>query len=96
MKKIIGFELNNIIKDLNYYIGIKCKSYAEFESLKFENPVRFSYLESYLYLNLEENLFTLYTLTTSQKIEAEMKNILHPIEQGPDAHVGPYNFIRIC
>lgn len=61
MKKIIGCEFDNIIEDLNQYILIKCKSnIAEFENYIFENPVRFSYLESYLYLNLEENLFTLY------------------------------------
>jgi len=35
----------------------------------FENPVRFTYLESYLYLNLEENLFTMYELTTRKPIE---------------------------
>lgn len=61
MKKIIGSELDNIIADLNSYIYIKCKSnIAEVEQFIFENPVRFSYPESYLYLNLEENLFTLY------------------------------------
>jgi hypothetical protein len=95
MKKIIGFELDNIIEDLNQYILIKCKSnIAEFENFIFENPVRFSYLESYLYLNLEENLFTLYELTTSKKIEDEMKTILHPIDN--TSNDGPYNFIRIC
>ena len=26
MKKIIGYELDNIIEDLNHYILIKCKS----------------------------------------------------------------------
>lgn len=95
MKKIIGFELDNVIEDLNQYILIKCKSnYAEFEGYIFENPVRFSYLESYLYLNLEENLFTLYELTTRKKIEEEMKTILHPIDNS--SNDGPYNFIRIC
>lgn len=39
-------------------------------------------------------MFTLYELTTREKIEAEMKTILHPIDNtSPD---GPYNFIRIC
>ena len=95
MKKIIGEELDNIINDLNQYILIKCKSnIGEIENFIFENPVRFSYLESYLYLNLEENLFTLYELTTRKKIEEEMKTILHPIENV--SNDGPYNFIRIC
>ena len=70
MKKIIGSELDNIIGDLNEYIRIKCKSNVnEFEQFIFENPVRFSYIESYVYLNLEENLFTLYELTTRDKIQ---------------------------
>jgi len=50
---------------------IKCKSnVADFEQFIFQDPVRFSYLESYLYLNLEENFFTLYELTTRDKIQA--------------------------
>lgn len=53
MKSIIDYELDNIISDLNSYIYIKCKAnISDFEALKFENPVRFSHLESYLYLNL--------------------------------------------
>jgi predicted ribosome quality control (RQC) complex YloA/Tae2 family protein len=45
MKKIIGFELDNIIEDLNQYILIKLKSNIDkFENYIFENPVRFSYL----------------------------------------------------
>ncbi len=60
----------------------------------FENPVRFTYLESYLYLNLEENLFTLYQLTTRDKIQEEMKNFLHSLNNATND--GPYNFIRIC
>ena len=43
----------------------------------FENPVRFSYLESYLYLNFEENLFTLYQLVMNKKLLEELKNSLH-------------------
>lgn len=45
----------------------------------FENPVRFSYLESYLYLNLEENLFTLYQLVMNTKLLEELKNSLHSV-----------------
>lgn len=46
-------EITNLISDMNYYIEIKCKTNAaEFEAAYFDNPVRFSYLESYLYLNL--------------------------------------------
>jgi len=97
MKTIIGFELDNIINDLNQFIIIKSRpTSVEFEGYIFENPVRFSYLESYLYLNLEENLFTLYELTTRNTIQEEMKTILHPIEIDSNSNVGPYNFIRIC
>lgn len=60
----------------------------------FRDPIRFSYLESYLYLNLEENLFTLYMLATDPKINNEMQNILHPIDATDN--IGPKNFIRIC
>lgn len=69
MKKIIGEELDNIIYDLNRYILIKYKTTVpDFETFFFNDPVRFSYIESYLYLNLEENLFTLYQLATDPKI----------------------------
>lgn len=45
MKCIIDLELDNIIEDLNWYIEIKCRANVyEFENLRFENPVRFSYL----------------------------------------------------
>lgn len=60
----------------------------------FRDPIRFSYLESYLYLNLEENLFTLYMLATDPKINNEMQNILHPLDS--TENIGPKNFIRIC
>ncbi len=80
---------------MNYFIEIKCRgNAADYENQVFENPVRFSYLESYLYLNLEENLLTLYTLVTNKKLEDEIKNYLHSSsEKGFDDH---YNFIRIC
>ena len=95
MKEIVDKELDNIINDLNGYILIKCKSnIGEIESYKFRNPIRFTYLESYLYLNLEENLFTLYKLATDQKIGEEMKGVLHPVDTGET--IGPKNFIRIC
>ena len=44
MKAIIDNELDNIITDLNYFIGIKNRSDEEFQKIKFLNPVRFSYL----------------------------------------------------
>lgn len=92
---IINHEVINIINDLNYFIDIKCKSNsAEFEGLYFENPVRFSYLESYLYLNLEENLFTLYQFVKNEKLLRELKNFLHSVKN--TSYDGPYNIIRIC
>ena len=39
-------------------------------------------MESYVYLNLEENLFTLYKLATDPKISEEMKSVLHPVDAG--------------
>ena len=54
---------------MNEYILVKSKTIiGDIENFKFENPIRFTYLESYLYLNLEENLFTLYMLATDKKI----------------------------
>jgi hypothetical protein len=95
MKAIINCEVNNIIQDLNFYIELKTKANVqEYESQVFENPIRFTYLESYLYLNLEENLFTLYELTTRKAIEEEMNNFLHSLSNAKNT--GPYNFIRIC
>lgn len=95
MKQIVGKELDNIINDLNWYILIKCKSnISEIENYMFNDAVRFTYLESYLYLNLEQNLFTLYMLATDPKIKDEMQNILHPLDNSDNT--GPKNFIRIC
>ena len=68
MGTIIKKEILNVIEDLNYFIEIKCKSTSDFEARTFENPVRFSYIESYLYLNLEENLFTLHQLVKKHEI----------------------------
>ncbi len=100
MKVISNQELANIIGDLNLYIEVKSRSNVqEYEQMRFEYPVRFSYLESYLYLNLEENLFTLYELTTRSKIESEMKKFLHSLPgegRKDEQYEGPFNFIRIC
>ena len=77
--------MDNIINDLNHYITLKTKSpetIIEIEKLKFENPIRFTYMESYLYLHLEENLFTLFMLATDKKIGEEMKSVLHPLDAG--------------
>jgi hypothetical protein len=37
----------------------------------FENPVRFSYMESYVYLNLEENFFTIFQFITREACIAD-------------------------
>ena len=95
MSSILNHELANIINDCNYFIDIKCRSNAsDFEALYFENPVRFSYLESYLYLNLEENLFTLHQLVRKPELLSELKKFLSSKKHA--SIEGPYNIIRIC
>lgn len=100
IKFIVQEELNNIITDLNYFIQIKCKQNAiEYENQYFDNPVRFSYPESYLYLNLQENLLTLYTLVTNKNLEEEIKNYLHASseKEGDNSKFdNHYKLIRIC
>ena len=45
MNKILEEEIENILKDLNYFIQIKSRTTAsDFEAKYFENPVRYSYL----------------------------------------------------
>ena len=57
---MIEREIPIIISDLDYFISMKMNSESEkFENLIFKNPVRYSYLESYFYLNFEETLFSL-------------------------------------
>ena len=58
-----------MIFDLNSYIQSKVSSKAaDYEEQTFENPVRFTYMESYLYLNLEEVLYSLYDILHHEKI----------------------------
>lgn len=56
----------------------------------FESPVRFSYLESYLYLNLEENFFTIFQLVTREACIKDMVSALN----GNEDHA--HKFIRIA
>lgn len=69
LKTIIEKELPNIIFDLNSFIQSKISSKSgDFETQMIENPVRFTYMESYLYLNLEEVLYSLYEILHHKKI----------------------------
>ncbi len=47
------------------------------ENKKFKNPVRFSYLESYHYLLIEESLFTIINLISKEKVVEEMVKYLN-------------------
>jgi hypothetical protein len=47
------------------------------ENKKFMNPVRFSYLESYHYLLVEETVFGIYNLATRDTIVNEMVKYLN-------------------
>ena len=60
LNAMIEREIPIFINDIDLFISLKANSEAEkYENLIFKNPVRFSYLESYFYLNLEEILFSL-------------------------------------
>jgi inositol 1,4,5-triphosphate receptor type 1/inositol 1,4,5-triphosphate receptor type 3 len=69
LKNILSYEVPNIIDDLNLFIGEKYSpDCAALENKKFKNPVRFTYIESYHYLLIEETLFTIYQLVGFEKL----------------------------
>lgn len=59
------YELDNWIADLNHFIEIRIK-HSDFMSVKLVNPIRFTYIDSYLYLNLEEILFSMYEVFNNE------------------------------
>lgn len=63
--------------------------------MTFESPVRFSYLESYLYLNLEENFFTIFHLITREACVRDLLIALNS-KDNEKGYENAYNFIRIC
>lgn len=66
---IVESEFENFIYTLNCYIQMKFSSRAsQYESQLLENPVRFSYVETYLYLSLEEMLNSLYEIMYKKKV----------------------------
>ena len=76
LKAIISREIPNLAQDLHLYIQSKHDpEQLTFENKKFENPVRFSYIESYRYLLLEESLFTLMTITQEEVMSEVAKHL---------------------
>lgn len=70
LSNIIENELENFIYVLNMFISIRTSTQKspQFENVMFENPVRFSYLDTYLYLSLEETLNSIYELLHQKKV----------------------------
>lgn len=62
--------------DLHLYISGKHEpNVDEIESKKFRDPVRFSYIESYRYLLIEEILFTLMSMTSKEVVDEIVKHL---------------------
>lgn len=94
LKSILDRELTNIINDLDYYLNEKYSgNNPDLENKKLRNPVRFSYIESYHYLLIEETIFTTFTLATQSKLVTEMANFLNNANE--DSLVASYNWIKI-
>ncbi len=74
---VTEFELDTWIADLNHFIEIRIK-HSEFTAVRILNPIRFSYLDSYLYLNLEEVLFSMYEIFNNEAfLEAFDRRLSH-------------------
>lgn len=95
LSTIINKEIPTIIDDLDRFISIKYKAEDEvsrLEGLVLENPVRFTYLESYFYLNLEENLFSMFSMLNTSELYDELASILKGLNTASDFS---NNIIRI-
>lgn len=78
LKTILSREMANFIEDLNLYIEEKfLPNAAQLENKKFKDPVRFSYLESYHYLLVEETIFSIFNIATRSTIVTEMVKYLN-------------------
>lgn len=94
LSQILKYELKNIIDDLNSYIQQKHRpDYNLLQNKKFENPVRFSYIESYHYLLIEETLFTVYQLVNYEKLKKEL--VVYLNYNAVTDIQAVYNFFRI-
>lgn len=60
-QNLIEIDIENILSDLRDIIDLK-ESHQDYENIKISNPTRYSYLCSYMYLTLEENLIALHSI----------------------------------
>jgi hypothetical protein len=61
--------------------------------MKFDNPVRFTYIESYHYLLIEEDFFTLLQLVTREKVTGEIVSYLNRFAK--EDQQATYNLFKI-
>jgi hypothetical protein len=74
---IIEFDLDNILLDLQDIIDIKIQAdVLQLDTVRIRDPVRYSYLASYIYLNLEEILISLNTFLNKQKFLDDLEDQL--------------------
>lgn len=94
LKTILSKEMNNFIEDLNQYIENKhLPNITQLENKKFKNPVRFSYIQSYHYLLVEETIFAIFNLATRQTIMVEMIKYLNNLSKNEIQ--AAYNWFKI-
>ncbi|CAD8077595.1 unnamed protein product [Paramecium sonneborni] len=80
-QNLIEIDLENILNDLKDILELR-ESGCDYQKIKLKNPTRFSYLCSYFYMSLEENLKSLNSIfDTSQICESllffdELEDIL--------------------
>lgn len=93
--QIVTSEFDNFIYTLNYYIQIKNSNRAaQYEKQLLENPVRFSYMETYMYLSLEEVLNSIYEIMYKRKVTDELNATVEEKVMASDLRLA-YRFIRI-
>lgn len=94
LSTILSKEMQNFIEDLNQFIEEKhTADVAVLEDKRFKDPVRFSYLESYHYLLVEETVFGIFNLATRDTIVNEMVKYLNNFAR-TDLQAS-YNWFRI-
>jgi hypothetical protein len=94
-KDITEIELDNYIYTLNVFIQIKYSSRAlQFEAQQLENPVRFSYMETYMYLSLEEVLNSMQELFYKPKVIEELNSTVEELVLSGNLDLA-YKFLRI-
>lgn len=70
---MIEKDLNLIIEDFDLIIAEKERSQVRM----IENPVRYSYMNSYVFLCLEETLITLNTILSKEQFLYDLEDILY-------------------